>query len=111
MPHAAALEEPPPPRLSAAPPAAWRPAFLGDWAEATFVHFAIDPRYLQPCVPFDLDLHEGRAYVSLIAFTMRDMRPAWLDSAAGEMLLRAIMPCRFLNVRTYVRAGGRDGIF
>jgi uncharacterized protein YqjF (DUF2071 family) len=111
MPHAAALEDPPPPPLSAAPPAAWRPAFLGDWAEATFVHFAVEPRRLQPFVPFDLDVHEGRAYVSLVAFTMRHMRPAWLDCSAGELLLRAIMPCRFLNVRTYVRAGGRDGIY
>jgi hypothetical protein len=93
-----------------ATPAGWRPAFLGDWAEATFVHFAVEPRRLQPFVPFELDLYEGRAYVSLVAFTMRHMRPAWLDSPAGELLLRAIMPCRFLNVRTYVRAGGCDGI-
>lgn len=112
MSHAAALEDRlPPPALAAAAIAGWRPAFLGDWAEATFVHFAVEPRWLQPCVPFELDLYEGRAYVSLVAFTMRHMRPAWLDTPAGELLLRPIMPCRFLNVRTYVRAGGSEGIY
>ncbi|HEV7402665.1 MAG TPA: DUF2071 domain-containing protein [Chthoniobacteraceae bacterium] len=112
MSHAAAFEDDRPPRaLTAAASARWRPAFVADWAEATFVHFAVEPRRLQPFVPFELDLHEGRAYVSLVAFTMRHMRPARLDSPAGELLLRAIMPCRFLNVRTYVRAGGGDGIY
>jgi uncharacterized protein YqjF (DUF2071 family) len=112
MSHAAALEDRVPPRaLAAGSSAAWRPAFLGDWAEATFVHFAVEPRWLQPSVPFELELYQGQAYVSLVAFTMRHMRPAWLDTRAGELLLRPIMPCRFLNVRTYVRAGDRDGIY
>src|SRR3954468_24169790 len=111
MSHAAAFEDYHSPRVSATAPAGSRPAFLADWAEATFVHFAVEPRRRQPFVPFELDLYDGRAYVSLVAFTMRHMRPARLDSAAGELLLRPIMPCRFLNVRTYVRAGGRDGIY
>ena len=89
----------------------WRPAFRADWAEAAFVHFAIEPTRLQPAVPFALDLHEGLAYVSLVAFTMRRFRPAWLDSSLGERLLRPVAPCRFLNVRTYVRAGENTGIF
>jgi uncharacterized protein YqjF (DUF2071 family) len=111
MSHAAALKDRLPPRSLVTAPADWRPAFLGDWAEATFVHFAVEPRRLQPFVPFELDLYAGQAYVSLVAFTMRHMRPARLDSAVGELLLRPIMPCRFLNARTYVRAGGGDGIY
>jgi uncharacterized protein YqjF (DUF2071 family) len=112
MSHAAALEDRMRTRAAAtAAPAESHPAFLGDWAEATFVHFAIEPRRLQPFVPFELDLYRGEAYVSLVAFTMRRMRPARLDNGLGELLLRPIMPCRFLNVRTYVRAGGRDGIY
>src|SRR3954447_9973307 len=73
----------------------WQPAFLGDWAGATFVHFEVPPELLQKEVPFPLHLRRGAAYVSLVAFTMRRMRPAWLDSRAGELLLRAIAPCRF----------------
>lgn len=110
--HAAALEDHPSSRVpAAAAPAQWRPAFIADWGEATFVHFAVEPRRLQRSVPFELDLFDGEAYVSLVAFTMRHMRPARLDSLLGELLLRPIMPCRFLNVRTYVRSGGGDGIY
>lgn len=112
MSHAVAFEDrPQAPSLAVASAAGWRPAFLCDWVDATFVHFAVEPRWLQPSVPFELDLYQGKAYVSLVAFTMRHVRPAALDSRLGEMLLRPIMPCRFLNVRTYVRAGGSDGIF
>lgn len=75
------------------------------------MHLAVEPRWLQPCVPFELDLYEGKAYVSLVAFTLRHLRPAWLDSPAGELPMRLLAPCRFLNVRTYVRAGRQDGIF
>src|SRR4051794_8148596 len=87
----------------------WAPAYLGDWAGATFVHFEVPAEVLQREVRFPLHLYRGAAYVSLVAFTMRHMRPAWLDSPAGELLLRAIAPCRFLNVRTYVRVGEQTG--
>ena len=52
-----------------------RPLFLADWTDVLFVHFAVDPAVLQPHVPFDLDLFRGRAYVSLVAFTQRNLRP------------------------------------
>jgi uncharacterized protein YqjF (DUF2071 family) len=68
-----------------------------------FIHYEADPPALQPQVPFELDLREGRAYVSLVAFTMRDLRL----SRGGPSLANH----GFLNVRTYVRAGNERGIY
>ncbi len=52
------------------------PLFLADWERAVFIHYEIDPEILQRAVPFQLHLRDGKAYVSLVAFTMRRMRPA-----------------------------------
>lgn len=74
------------------------------------LHYEVDARLLQRSVPFELDLFEGRAFVSLVTFTMRRMRLArggrlmrWLCAPLGEQ--------RFLNVRTYVRHGEETGIY
>ncbi|MEM6916463.1 MAG: DUF2071 domain-containing protein [Verrucomicrobiota bacterium] len=85
-------------------------AFLADWVEMNFLHFEVDPDLLQENVPFPLDLHEGKAYVSLVAFTMKRLRPA-LGGAATEWTTRPIASHQFLNLRTYVNDGERTGIF
>src|SRR3954447_9531324 len=87
------------------------PLFQAAWLRTVFIHFAVEPARLQPFVPFELDLFEGEAYVSLVAFSLERMRLGPLPEALCRWLLRAGSPCRFLNVRTYVREGGRDGIF
>lgn len=73
------------------------------------LHFEIDAGLLQRAVPFELDLFDDRAFVSLVTFTMRRMRLArggrltrWLCAPLAEQ--------RFLNVRTYVRHKGEAGI-
>ena len=48
------------------------PLLLSDWARALFIHFQVDPAALQAEVPFKLDLRDSNAYVSLVAFTMRE---------------------------------------
>ena len=89
---------------------AWgEPLFLADWAEPVFLHFSVDPVILQPHVPFPLDTRDGLAYVSLVAFTMRDMRFKW----GGELtrwLTGPIATHSFLNLRTYVKVGKEPGI-
>jgi uncharacterized protein len=85
-----------------------RPLFLANWMRALFIHFETDPATLQNCVPFPLDLRDGRAYVSLVAFTMERMRLSFAGSL-GEWMLRAFSSQRFLNVRTYVRAPDETG--
>lgn len=86
------------------------PLFLADWTGVTFVHYELDPGELQPPVPFELDLYGGKAYVSLVAFTQRRLRPR-AGGRLGELLLAPIASHPFLNVRTYVRHGGLPGIY
>jgi len=85
------------------------PHLLADWVDAVFLDFTIEPEHLQPVVPFRLDLWQGQAMVSLVAFTMRRMRPN-LGGKLGEWAFAPIATHQFLNVRTYVRGGGEPGI-
>jgi len=68
--------------------------FVAGWDGVVMIHYSVAPERLQPQVPFPLELHEGRAWVSLVAFTLRRLRfevggPAFPDHS-------------FLNVRTYL---------
>jgi uncharacterized protein len=83
------------------------PVFLAGWRDAVFLHFAVRPEHLQPQVPFELDLHHGMAYVSCVAFTLRDMRPR----CGPAWLMKPIATHEFLNVRTYVKHRTETGIY
>jgi uncharacterized protein len=87
----------------------FEPLFLADWERPVFLHFAVDPERLQPSVPFPLDLRNGEAWVTLVAFTMRGMRPAF-GGRVSRWLVSPIATHPFLNVRTYVRVNGEPGI-
>ena len=116
------------------------PALVCNWLSALFIHFECDPALLQADVPFPLHLRHGRAYVSLVAFTIHRLRPmllsparlkdsdrgirpavgayssdaiATLDSIGGRLGELAFWPVGthgFLNVRTYVEYNGEPGI-
>lgn len=85
------------------------PLFLAHWQRVLMMHFEVDPELLQRAVPYPLDLHQGRAFVSLVTFTMEQMRPrlgGWLTA----QFFRPIATHDFLNVRTYVIHRGEPGI-
>ncbi len=86
------------------------PLFLARWDRAVFIHYAADTDILQRQIPFELDLRDGRAFVSIVAFTLLRMRPR-LGGRLGEWLFKPIASHEFLNVRTYVRHAGEPGIF
>jgi uncharacterized protein len=86
------------------------PLFLAGWERVLFIHFEVDAAQLQREVPFPLDLRDGHAYVSLVAFTMREMRFR-LGGKALSWLLKPVATHEFLNARTYVRHGDERGIF
>lgn len=90
--------------------AAGGPLFVCDWERAAFLHYEVEPGALQPFVPFPLDLRGGSAWVSLVAFTLRGMRPV-RGGRAAALLFRPIATNGFLNVRTYVRHFGEPGIY
>ena len=74
------------------------------WRDLLFLHWAVDPEMLRRLLPagLELDLFEGVAYVGLVPFTMRGVRPAWLPPAKG------LSEFHETNVRTYVHLNGRD---
>jgi uncharacterized protein YqjF (DUF2071 family) len=88
------------------------PLFLADWEKALFLHFEVDAKALQEVVPFELDLWKGdTAILSLVAFTMRGMRPA-IGGEATRWLFGGLATHEFLNARTYVRGpDGERGIY
>jgi hypothetical protein len=75
-----------------------RPLFHAGWKRTVFIHYEVDPAALQPQVPFPLDVRDGKAYVSLVAFTLHKLRFA----AGGPGLTTH----GFLNVRTYIPGNG-----
>jgi uncharacterized protein YqjF (DUF2071 family) len=77
------------------------------WHQILFLHWDVSADALRALVDprLELDLHDGRAWVSLTPFTMRGARLRGLP---------AVPPlARFheLNLRTYVRGGGVPGIW
>ncbi len=83
------------------------PWMMAGWRDAVFLHFSVAASRLQPFVPFELELHDGKAWVSCVAFTMIGLRPRM----GATFLLKPIATHEFLNVRTYVRHQGESGIF
>jgi uncharacterized protein YqjF (DUF2071 family) len=74
------------------------------WRHLMFLHWAVAPAILRPLVPgeLELDLFEGLAYVGLVPFTMKGVRPAGLPAVP------ALSDFHETNVRTYVHFQGRD---
>ncbi len=80
------------------------------WMSVLFLHYEVEPARLQAEVPFRLDLREGKAYVSVVAFSQERLRFAF----GGEMtnwVGHWFANHEFLNVRTYVRHENEAGIF
>lgn len=86
------------------------PFWLCQWRDVVFLHLEAEADLLQRAVPFELDLFEGRAFVTLVAFTLRDMRPR-LGGAISRALFKPLGTHQFLNVRAYVRHEDQRGIF
>ena len=84
--------------------------FNADWNDALFIHFRVDPVVLQPLVPLELDVFDGHAYISLVAFTQANLRPT-IGGKFAAWLSGPLATHPFLNVRTYVRRGEERGIF
>src|SRR5213075_2599321 len=84
------------------------PLFHCSWDRAVFLHYRVEPRFLQRQVPFELDLFDGQAYVSLVSFTLRNMR---LSHPHLKFITQPLHTHAFLNVRTYVRVGQLRGIY
>ena len=80
--------------------------FMG-WHDLLFMHWPVPESALRPWIPSDLDLDtfDGSAWLGITPFSMRGVRPRSLPSVP----LLSNFP--ELNVRTYVTAEGKPGIW
>jgi uncharacterized protein YqjF (DUF2071 family) len=86
------------------------PLFYANWNNAVFIHYESEPAVLQRCVPFTLDLFEGRAFVSVVAFSLARMRPR-RGGRISEWLFKPLATHPFFNLRTYVQHKEEHGIY
>lgn len=84
-------------------PRRW-PVMRQKWCDLLFLHWSIPLKTLRPLVPpqLELDLFEGQAYVGLVPFTMKGVRPIGLPPVRG------LSSFHETNVRTYVHHKRRD---
>ena len=77
------------------------------WHDLLFAHWAVPPESLRRIVPpsLVLDMHEGRAYVTVTPFHMSGVRPRAVPAVPWLSTFPE------LNVRTYVTMGGRPGVY
>jgi uncharacterized protein YqjF (DUF2071 family) len=76
------------------------------WRDVLFLHWRLPLPLLRERVPdaLEIDTYAGTAWVSMVLFRLR-VRPRWLPYVPGlSDLVEA-------NLRTYVRADGRPGIW
>ena len=85
------------------------PFLLAGWRRVLMIHLEVEPNILQRHVPYPLDLYNGRAFVTLVSFTMEGMKPR-LGGPLTALLFKPIATHDFLNVRTYVTVNGKPGI-
>jgi uncharacterized protein YqjF (DUF2071 family) len=86
------------------------PLLIADWGKVLMIHYEVNAAALQRVTPFELDLCDGRAFVSVVAFTLCGMRP-YFGGRLAAWLMKPIATHEFLNVRTYVRKGNESGIY
>ena len=87
-----------------------KPMFTAAWNRLLFIHYSVPRDVLQPEVPLPLCCYEGRAWVSLVAFSQESFR--W--SRGGhrfDWTLGGVCSHPFLNVRTYVEVNEEPGVF
>ncbi len=81
------------------------------WADLLFAHWTVPEEKLRERLPptLELDTFDGRAYLGVVPFRMEAVGPRGL----GWLPSRLPSPRAFpeLNVRTYVRVGGKPGVF
>jgi uncharacterized protein len=77
------------------------------WCDLLFAHWEVDAETLRRLIPegLELDLFDGRGYVGAVPFRMEAVTPRWVPASPG---LHAFPE---LNLRTYVKAGGKPGVW
>jgi hypothetical protein len=77
------------------------------WHDLLFAHWRVDQDQLASLMPMglELDLYDGAAWVGIVPFYMTNVAPRGVPS------LPWVSAFAELNVRTYVRVGGKPGVY
>ncbi len=85
-----------------------RPVMHQQWRRLLFLHWRFAPAVIQQTLPpgLDVDVYDGSAWVGIVPFAMRCVRPSGLPGVSG------VPSFLELNLRTYVRdTEGRPGVW
>jgi uncharacterized protein YqjF (DUF2071 family) len=93
-------------RIAPAPAVSFPWVWSQRWLDLLFLHWRVPPASVQACLPpgLEVDTYGGSAWLSLVLFRLR-LRPRWLPFVPGISFLTEV------NLRTYVRAGEKAGIY
>ncbi len=77
------------------------------WHDLLFMHWPVPADALRPLIPsaLNLDTFDGNAWLGVVPFRMSGVRPRFLPAVPG------LSGFPELNLRTYVSASGRPGIW
>lgn len=81
--------------------------FYQEWNNAIFMHWQVNLHELEKFVPkeLEIDLYDGKPWVSLVAFTMEKIRPRNLPA------FPPISDFDEINIRTYVKSNNKTGVY
>jgi len=82
-------------------------SFYQEWNDVIFLHWQVEREELEKFVPkeLELDLFDGKPWVSIVAFTMEKIRPKNIPSFSP------ISNFDEINIRTYVKANNKTGVY
>src|SRR5688500_16539155 len=77
------------------------------WHDLLFMHWSFPPEAVRPLIPakLQLDTFEGRCWIGVVPFHMSKVRARFLPPIPGTSAFPE------LNVRTYVTAQGKPGVW
>ena len=92
-------------RLWKIPTESWK--FYQEWNNAIFLHWQVELTELKKFMPneLEIDLFDGKPWVSIVAFTMEKMRPKNMPS------FPPISDFHEINIRTYVKSNNKSGVY
>ena len=81
--------------------------FYQEWNHSIFLHWQVELSELQKFVPkeLEIDLFEGKPWVSVVAFTMEKIRPKNLPA------FPPISNFDEINIRTYIKSNNKTGVY
>jgi uncharacterized protein len=81
--------------------------FYQEWHNVLFAHWKVELSELRKFVPetFEIDMLNGNAWVSLIIFTIKNIRPRYLPP------FTPVSDFNEINIRTYIRYKNKEGIY